>query len=84
MFEEIVQTAPQQESGLMRTGIRGDNSPSDIMHLLHFKLRSKSQPDVLRMTCRGVLDEPWEAVPPTIAEIRKALRGIVVLELAKQ
>lgn len=82
MFEEIVQREMLPQAQAITAGWREHGSPPDIMHLYHFSLHSEKQPDVLRLTCRGILDEPRDAVPPTIAEIRQALGDIVLLRLA--
>ena len=47
----------------------------------HLWLESSSQPNVMRLTCRGVIDIPWQARRPSIAEIRAALGEIATLSL---
>ena len=46
----------------------------------HFWLASEKQPDVRRMTCYGVYAEAGDLSPPTLAEIRRALRGVAEIE----
>jgi hypothetical protein len=57
-----------------------DASPADIFLGYHFWLHSDNQPDVLRMTCRGVFAEPWEAEYPTLEEIAVALGDYAELQ----
>jgi hypothetical protein len=50
----------------------------------HLWLDSPSQPNVMRLTCRGVIDEPWKARRPSIAEIRASLGTLATLKLAAE
>lgn len=61
-------------------GAEVDSSPADIFLGYHFWLYSGKQPNVLRMTCRGVFAEPWEAQYPTLGEIAAALGDKARLE----
>lgn len=83
LIEEVVQYQPVMLAALgsLTLGADIDSSPSDIFRGYHFWLRSDHQPNVLRMTCRGALAPPWDAYPPTHAEIEYAISHIATLEL---
>lgn len=48
----------------------------------HLWLADGPDPDVMRLTCLGMLDEMWRARPPTLDEIRVALGDLATLELS--
>jgi len=81
-FEEVADTGwrPETLAGLGLAGADVDSSPSDIFRGWHFWLHSEKQPDLIRLTCRGVFAEPWEAVPPTFEEIAWTLGNIASLK----
>ena len=64
---------------LPRLAQDGDGS-SFLRSYADFYLKSARQPDVYRVSC-GYMDDPWEVEPLTIAEIREALDGVMVLDL---
>ncbi len=80
-FEEVaaIRWRRQQLAGLALAGADVDASPSDIFEGWHFWLYSERQPRVLRLTCRGIFAEPWEARPPTHEEISAALGAVARL-----
>ena len=78
-FEEVASCSGWKAQ--MLAGAAVDASPSNIFRGWHFWLHSPRQPDVIRLTCRGVFAEPWEAVPPSFDEIAQALGDIATLEL---
>jgi len=47
----------------------------------HFWLSKGPDPDVMRLTCLGMLDEMAWAKPPTLDEIREALGAVATLRL---
>jgi hypothetical protein len=47
----------------------------------HLWLADGPDPDVMRLTCLGMLDEMWRARPPTLDEVRAALGELATLEL---
>ncbi|MFN4262199.1 MAG: hypothetical protein ACK4IT_00855 [Thioalkalivibrionaceae bacterium] len=59
-----------------------DDSPTRVFEGWHWYLRSDNQPDVYRLNCRGPYADPWEALPPSIDDIRQALGRVMTLELA--
>ncbi|MET0071440.1 MAG: hypothetical protein ABW096_15495 [Candidatus Thiodiazotropha sp.] len=61
---------------------RFDPGSPTVTHGYHLWLSSESQPDVMRVTCRGAFDDLSRAEPPSIDEIREALGEIVELVLA--
>lgn len=79
--EEVVQRAPAQYAALYlaRGGMDGGTSP--IIHAVHLWLESAKQPQVRRLSCRGAVDDPPKAKPPTGEEIFQALGDIVVLRV---
>lgn len=48
----------------------------------HLYLAGGPDPDVMRLTCLGMLADMWRSRPITLAEIRKSLGSIAALELA--
>ena len=79
--EEVVQLG---ELRLARAGLAASDSstgPADIFRGYHFWLDDPAQRQVMRLTCRGALAEPWQATPPTLAEIRTALGPVAELRL---
>lgn len=81
LLEEVVMLLPVQVASLQVAGLDLDSSPSDIFRGYHFWFASTNQPDVMRMTCRGVFAEPWQAYPPTMDEIAVALGDVATLRL---
>ena len=52
-----------------------------ISRFVRHKLYSDTQPEVMRFTCHGGFDEPWQAETPSINDIRQVLGKLVTLEL---
>ena len=52
-----------------------------IIHQVHMRLASEEQPDVRNLSCRGGLDDPWLARPPSVEEIGEALGEVADLVL---
>lgn len=50
----------------------------------HLWLGGGPDPDVIRLTCLGLLDEMWRARPPTLMEIRSALGDLASLDLGSR
>lgn len=63
----------------IRGGLFGDGA-SMQMQVVKMRLDSSDQPEVQRLVCGGALDDPVEAVPPSVQEIRGALGGVASLE----
>jgi hypothetical protein len=40
---------------------------------VHLWFGSDLPPDVMRLTCRGAFDEPWDVESPSINEMRTSL-----------
>lgn len=73
-LEEQVAWVPWRRTAAVRLAQgQPDSGPSEIFLGYHFWLESERQPDVRRLTCRGMFDDPWSAKPPSLAEIRQAL-----------
>lgn len=79
MVEEIVMAPKHPKEGLVKVGL--DDDQTDIMHVVHFQFRKEGQPDVLRLTCRGGLEEPWKAYPPSWVEVGAAVGDYVNFEI---
>ena len=79
LMEEVVWLTPVQLASLELADTSIDSSPSDIFEGYHFWLYSERQPDVLRMTCRYILTEPWSSRPPTLNEMQFALGVIATI-----
>ena len=85
LIEEVVMLQPVQVAALGETTIGfQDYSPSDIFRGYHFWLRSGTQPDVIRMTCRGALAPPWDAIPPSYQEMNDTLGEYATLRLDQE
>ncbi len=67
-----------QIPGLLLAGV--DDSPSDIYLGMHFYLEGEDS-NIMRLSCRGALAPPWDAQPPTLAEIRQALGNLATLQM---
>jgi hypothetical protein len=78
--EEVVsRQQPLRLAGWEMTG--GDALPM-VTRLVRHRLHSQRQPQVMRLTCHGGFDDPWEVDYPSISEIRRALGERATLKLA--
>lgn len=59
-----------------------DDGPTRVFEGWHWYVASDRQPDVYRLNCRGPYADPWEALPPSIDEIQRALGDVMTLDLA--
>jgi hypothetical protein len=66
----------------LRTVGLDDSGTPMVTRGYHIWLGSTRQHGVMRLTCRGAFGDMWEALPPTLAEIRHALGEIAAIELA--
>ncbi len=84
-FEEVAAARwrPVQLASLKLTSVFG-SGPSDIYRGYHLWLHSDRQPDVLRLTCRGVFAAPWRAYPPTYEEMVETLGKVADLKPATE
>ncbi len=65
-----------------RLGVGRDSDGTSLeMEVVKMRLRSATQPEVLRLVCGGVMDFPFNVKPPSIQEIRGTLGGLVSLKL---
>jgi hypothetical protein len=74
--ESVVQAQPQRLAALQFSGFGFFSDAPSIMRYFHFKLHSELQPQVMRLTCRGALDDAPQADFPTWPEIQQALGGV--------
>lgn len=62
-------------------GDGGDGGYSMIQTGFHLWLDDEIQPNLMRLTCLGILGNPAEAYPPTVEEIRATLGQLATLNL---
>lgn len=60
----------------------GDGGDAMIQTGYHLWLDEGTDPNLMRLTCLGVLADPAQAFPPTLDEIRTALGRLATLEVA--
>ena len=77
-FQEVVDGLPVGATLVAQVG-GGDYGKNAVFHARRYDLNSPRQPQVRALTCAGALEDPVDARPPTLAEIRRALGGIATL-----
>jgi hypothetical protein len=78
--EVVREHQPFQLASLYLMVAGDDNAtPPPISRLVHYRLESQMQPDVMRLTCHGGFADDWEADYPSVADIRQALSGVARL-----
>jgi hypothetical protein len=77
---EVTHVVVNQNATLVAES-RGGSGPSDETHIWHLWLSSAQQPNVRRLSCGGVFQQPWQARYPSIIEIRGTLGEIASLNL---
>ena len=75
--ESVVRAGTLQLASLRLAGYRHHSDSQSIMRYYHFSLHSEQQPQVMRLTCRGGLDDSPKADYPTWPEIQQALGTVV-------
>jgi hypothetical protein len=58
------------------------DGPMMVTRLVHHRLDSPRQPQVMRLTCHGGFAEAWKVRYPSVSEIRRSLGQRATLELA--
>lgn len=81
---EIVQDGPGRLAGAMLAESTDNGGTTMILHQVHLRLQSQQQPGVRNLTCRGGLDEPWLARPPSVQDMQQACGEVVTLHLGEQ
>lgn len=71
---------PDKTAGLLLGVGNVDSSQSDIYHGVDFYLAGNDD-NVMRLSCRGALAAPQDALPPSLEEIQQALGDIMHLKL---
>jgi len=84
-IQEVVQTGKVQVAALgdgpgLQLALGGADKP-DIYRGYHLWVEDPAN-NFTRLSCRGGLDEPWQAYPPSIDDMRQALGQIAELRLA--
>jgi hypothetical protein len=81
LMQQVVRM-DKPSSGLMKVvDIETSGNPM-VVHGYHLWLGSESQPDVMRMTCRGYFDDLNRAEPPSLNDVTKSLGKFADLILA--
>lgn len=87
LMEEWVERR-QSEVQLAAVGFAGgllvgdyDGGPMGMWRGYHLWLQSDEQPDVLRMTCMGGFAPAWEAMPPSLEDLRAILGDFASVRL---
>lgn len=83
-FEEVAAWKPVRVASVGLAGADVDGGPSMIFRGWHLWLHSPTQPDVIRLTCRGAFAEPWEAYLPTFDEVQATLGSVATLKTASE
>ena len=74
LTEEVVQlNRPLLVASRGFAGLGRDGGQPMIVQGVHLWFGSDIQPGVMRMTCRGAFDDPWDVEWPSINEMRTAL-----------
>ena len=76
-FEWVVQAAEP----IRVASSQDDGGNSMVYQGYHLWLENPEQPNVRRLSCRGVFDDLGQANPPSIDEIRAALGEVATLHL---
>ena len=80
--EEVVQLElPRRVAGLGLAGMDSDSSLPMVVRGVHLWIGSDTQPDVMRMTCRGAFADAWAAEMPSIDQMNRALGDYASLQL---
>lgn len=72
-LEPVVTRQPVQVAALFVGFGSGGDGPSNVSHVLYFRLHSPTQPDVRELACGGAFDHPGNADAPTLQDIANAL-----------
>ena len=71
--EVVLLSKPFRVAGMGFAGMDSDSGEPMIVRGVHLWFGSDTQPDVMRLTCRGGFDDPWRVDPPSINEMQTAL-----------
>lgn len=84
-YEEVVQTpTPVRLAALGSFDIAGmDDGGSAMIHAGYHLYLEGADPNVARLSCRGAFADPSDALPPSIAEIRRTLGELMTLRVAE-
>jgi hypothetical protein len=81
--EEVVgRQSPQHYASLdSDLSLGGGEMLPMVSRFVRHTLYSVSQPQVMRLTCHGGFDDPWEVKTPSVSEIRRVLGAIATVTL---
>lgn len=72
LMQQVVYSQPVP-GGLMKAAFDDGGGKPMVVHGYHLWLGSDTQPDVMRMTCRGYFDDINRAEPPSLNDVAKSL-----------
>jgi hypothetical protein len=78
-----VEPHPDTEHRFQLAGYDGGNGSQMVRFGYHFWLDDSQDPNLMRLTCLGRLDDPAFTRPPTLSEIQAALGDQARIELAR-
>ncbi len=81
LMQQVVDNPPPA-SGLMKVGFNDSGGKPMVVHGYHLWLGSDTQPDVMRMTCRGFFDDITRAEPPSLNDVKQSLGDYAELNFA--
>jgi hypothetical protein len=81
LMQQVVENQ-QPHNGLMKAAFDDSGGNPMVVHGYHLWLGSDTQPDVMRMTCRGYFDDINRAEPPSLNDVKKSLGEMAELLLA--
>jgi hypothetical protein len=79
--EQVVHASPVLLASRGFAGMDRDGGLPMLVRGLHLKFSSDTQPDLMRLTCRGGFDDAWKAELPSIDQMREALGEYADLRL---
>jgi len=80
-LQPVVMAPPIRLAGLqLASGIEGRGSTATYHEGYHFWLSSETQPEVMRLSCYGIYNNPSTLEPPSLQEIRKVLGPVAQIE----
>ncbi len=81
-WTEVAARMPALAPRFELAGMDGGSGGSPLIQEgYHFWLDASVDPNLMRLTCLGLLADMWEARPPTLDEIRAALGALAELEV---
>ncbi|MBE0510038.1 MAG: hypothetical protein IBX49_04860 [Gammaproteobacteria bacterium] len=76
--EELV--VEYRQGGLLRVNGGGDGYAPQTNRVLHHRLATPQQPELMRLSCHGGFADAWQVAFPSVSEIRNTLGEYVSIE----